>query len=298
MVFHKYMLKIVVLSLLLGFFIPSLAFYPRLYWILIAPSPQEASAPRMIQFSNFTWIVRNNSALQGPGPNRFSDSLASVNIDEYGWLHLKTRFDGGNWWCAEVFTEASFGYGTYRFVLAEGFEKFDVNTVLGLFTYYNDTQEIDVEMARWGDANDNVAQYALQPAGRAGNLHRFPIQNVSGDSVHEFTWCANYIHFVSRWNETINNELITRSAEWWYAGSDNPLPRTERVHLNLWLMSGLAPVAGLEDEVIIKSFTFTPNACDASVSIAEPDQIDWKLAWFALPVFTWGVLVYTRRKLK
>jgi hypothetical protein len=47
-------------------------------------------------------------------------------------------------------------------------------------------------------------------------------------------------------------------ASYAYRGSDVPVPGDERVHLNLWLFGGAAPVSGLPAEVVVESFAFAP----------------------------------------
>jgi hypothetical protein len=45
---------------------------------------------RIIQFAGYDWEVRSNeTALQGPGPNYFSDRDQNVWVDDLGRLHLK-----------------------------------------------------------------------------------------------------------------------------------------------------------------------------------------------------------------
>jgi len=46
--------------------------------------------------------------------------------------------------------------------------------------------------------------------------------------------------------------------QWTYTGSYIPPVGQERVHINLWLLNGSAPVSGAGDEMVINSFTFQP----------------------------------------
>ncbi len=95
-----------------------------------------AATDRSLLFSGYNWTVRSSeNALQGPGPNYFNESMDSVWVDGDGFLHLKIRNYGGIWYCAEVYTNISFGHGTYLFKVHQGFENLDENVVLGLFTY-------------------------------------------------------------------------------------------------------------------------------------------------------------------
>jgi hypothetical protein len=46
--------------------------------------------------------------------------------------------------------------------------------------------------------------------------------------------------------------------QWTYTGSYIPPPGQERVHINLWLLNGNAPVSGAGNEMVIHSFAFQP----------------------------------------
>jgi hypothetical protein len=230
-----------------------------------------AATDRSLLFSGYNWTVRSSENVpQGPGPNSFNESADSVWVDGDGFLHLKIRNYGGIWYCAEVYTNASFGYGTYLFKVHQGFENLDVNVVLGLFTYYNDTQEIDIEFARWGDSQAENGQYVVQPYSESENLHHFEMPLKSLPSTHGFDWCEEYIEWFSlhstdfgltTWDPSaVNWNNLVQS--YYYQGDSNPLPRTERVHMNLWLMQGLAPTDAQEVEVVIEEFRFIPSGCD------------------------------------
>jgi hypothetical protein len=205
-------------------------------------------------------VVRDSGGqLQGPGPNRFDGGSESAWLDDQEHLHLQIRQNTEEWHCAEVYTQESLGHGTYRFTLAAGFEALDPNVVVGLFTYLDDTNEIDIEFARWGQPDLENGQYVIQPYARTGNIIRFAFDAADPprDSTHEFTWCPDTIHFKSWWTDE-PEELLQ---EWIYRGADIPAPSTERVHLNLWLMSGLAPTDGRPAEVVVKAFEFLPAEC-------------------------------------
>lgn len=221
------------------------------------------SSANTITFSGYDWSVRtSNGQLQGPGPNYFSDSHENVWLDEEGYLHLKLSQKDGTWYCSEVYSLSSFGYGTYKFTLAPGFEDLDENVVVGLFTYLDDTHEIDIEFARWGQKSAQNGQFVVQPYSNIGNLHRFDFNEVAIDSCHSFEWCEQYIYFWSAITPQDSSTSGSLVSEWTYIGNDNPTPSNELVHINLWLMDGLAPNNSEEAEIIIKSFKFISSQCN------------------------------------
>jgi len=214
---------------------------------------------RTVEFSGYTWAVKN-VPLGGPGPNRWSDSTDSVWVDAEGKLHLKVRQIAGQWYSSEVTMQQSLSYGRYEFMLETNTETYDPGIVAGLFTYRNDTEEIDIELTQFGNAAAPTGWYNIQPYFHAGNQETFDL-NLSGDfTSHRFDWAADAIDFRSlhgHYVEPPHEGFVIN--QWRYAGADIPPDLNEKVHINLWQFQGLAPGNGLEHELIIKSFTFTPE---------------------------------------
>ena len=131
--------------------------------------------------------------------------------------------------------------------------------VLGLFTW-NDSpaynhREIDIEFSRWGQVNNQNAQYVVQPYSTTGNIVRWQ-QPALSQSTHEFNWQSASIAF-----QSIVGLLGTPSQgpvvqQWTYPGTDNPVPGGENARVNLWLYNGSAPTNGQPVEVIINRFEF------------------------------------------
>lgn len=216
------------------------------------------AAARTIQFAGLTWNVKTGGPA-GPGPNMWSDSLESVWVDSNGALHLKVRQIGGVWHSAEVSTQQSFGHGTYLFNVASNADLFDRNIIVGLFTFLDCDNEIDIEFARWGVVNNDAGQYVTQPA-IAGNINRFDLAPAGAISTHSFTWGPTSIFFQSYQGEhpalPANQQL--RVHDWLYTGPDIPIPSTEKLHINLWQLQGLPPSDGQEIELVITNVTVTP----------------------------------------
>jgi len=212
------------------------------------------TGPRTIAFSGSSWAVKASTGLVGPGPNVFSDSPENVWVDAAGQLHMRITHKDGRWLAAEVILDRSLGYGTYRFKLASPTGRLDPNVVLGLFSWIDDPaynhREIDVELARWGDAGATQnAQYAVQPADRVGNLSQF-VQPDAPPTSHQFAWAPNRVSFAS-------SSGASTVAAWKYSRADVPKPGDERTRINLWLDHGRPPTDGAEVEVVLSQFSFT-----------------------------------------
>lgn len=212
---------------------------------------------RRIAFSGYQWLVKSSGdgEKEGPGPNWFSDSEENVWVDREGRLHLRITARGGRWWCAEVVSERSFGHGRYCFALEGGVEGINEHVVLGLFTWDMSPEhchrEIDIEISRWGEVENDAGQFVVQPYEREGNLHRFPVPLGGRASLHTWDWRPDRVEFSLR--ALPAGELIE---EWTYRGPDNPPPGNEKVRINLWLVRGRPPSDGKEVEVVVRSFRF------------------------------------------
>ena len=228
---------------------------------LLAASHVEA---KTILFSGYNWTIKNSAGKVGPGSNYFSDSSNNVWVDTQGRLHLKITKQGGRWYCAEVVSQSSFGYGTYRFYLDSAVENLDKNAVLGLFTWSDDpawhNREIDFEASRWGQANNLNAQYVVQPYTNPQNIVRFNIPPGSIQTIHSFNWQSTSVSFLSVKGTnpapTNQSDIIQ---QWTNTGSDVPQAGGENARMNLWLFNGTKPSNGQSVEVIVSKFEFVPG---------------------------------------
>jgi hypothetical protein len=218
-----------------------------------------APPERVISFSGYKWTVRQNTRKQGPGPNFFGDS--SVSVDQKGYLHLWIRQDtAGRWNCAEITSVNSFEYGTYQFVVQGEIDRFDKNLVLGLFNYSGNggMDEMDIEIARWGNASYPNLNYTIWPAKKgfkdSATVKEFRLK--SNLSTHYFrrnadtVICASFDGISTNPKDEIFSSTFTSPA----SISRLAMP----VHLNFWLFDGKGPADGEPVEVVIRSFQYKP----------------------------------------
>jgi len=209
--------------------------------------------PTRVTWGGGSWQVKTSTSAVGPGPCVFA--AANVNVDTAGFIHLRISQQAGRWTCAEVIGPTSHGYGTYSFTIASSLAEFDPNAVLGLFTWSDRARyahrEIDIEVAKWGNAADTTnAQFVVQPWDASNHLYRFS-EPGGTRTLQAFTWRKGEITWVAT-DPSTGVEI----ASYRYQGADVPIPGDERVRLNLWLFNGSAPAAPAE--VVVESFAFTP----------------------------------------
>ena len=221
-------------------------------------SSMATTSARTIQWSGHEWLVRDSGPERGgPGPNFWSDSQESVWVDELGRLHLRVRYDKGVWYCAEVWNTKSLGYGRYLFLLSTPPDAIDPRSVIGMFVYANDANEIDIELSRWGERRKYpLHQFVVQPAHRKGNKERRDYRSRSTKSAHGFRWRPEGILFESFAGHRVKGKPFNR---WLYQGPDNFKPSTEKIHINHWLYQSKPPLNGKASQIIVDKFIFVPE---------------------------------------
>lgn len=217
----------------------------------------------VIEFAGYNWQVKSSEGQVGPGPNFFSDSAEDVFVDEKGQLHLRVVKRDGQWYVTEIINTENLGYGLYTFHLITPVDQLDPNIVLGLFTWDDNApdenyREIDIEFSRWGQPENDNAQYVVQPWAKPANIHRYNVVLDNQISTHSFLWQPDGILFKSSYGHQNTTSFPADIQSWFYEGNDNPLPGNENIRINLWLRYGEAPINGQDSEVVISNFIFTP----------------------------------------
>lgn len=199
------------------------------------------------------------------GPNNWNSS--NVWVDAYQRLHLKLSHSPttGGWTSAELYTKVKFSFGTFRWFVQGAIDRFDPNVVLGLFTYggVDFTNEIDIEVAKWGQTNPQASNYfytiypyALGVAKPTSSGTRLSLQGTY--TTHQFIWLPRSValqiqggfittsqtkHLIFSYTTPANFSCATP-----YASA--PL------HMNLWSHKGKPPTDGKEVEIIIHNFQY------------------------------------------
>jgi hypothetical protein len=257
--------------------------------LMVAKAEQGVTATNTLNFSGHVWKVKSSEKRVGPGSNYFSDSKDNVWVDEAGRLHLRITKREGKWHCAEVISEGSFGFGTYRFYVSTPLSKLDPNITLGLFTWSDAPayahREIDIEYAKWGKAYDtNNAQFVVQPYQPPGRLLRYRVPDnfevstnytfwdktnhalieintatVTNLIMNSFLWQTNSVLFKCVEGHTVapatNDDVIK---EWNFTNRPIPQPGNENARMNLWLCTSRGPLDTNDTEVVISKFEFVP----------------------------------------
>lgn len=233
---------------------------------IVPASPTSAAPSATISFSGYQWEVRSGGG--GPGPNIWDPNNVSVN--ENGDLHLRIAHNGDEWSSAEVTMTQRLGFGKYQFQVIGEIDKLDKNVVLGLFNYptpdvgVDGTNEIDIEIARWGNAaypNGNFTVFPAQEGSKAKS-HSYEFGLDGTYTTQRFAWSGQNILFQSLYGHRKINNNKNEFANWNFQ-PDNAVKRIPQdpmpVHINLWLLKGQPPSDGNPVEIIIHKFQFKPQ---------------------------------------
>ncbi len=199
------------------------------------------------------------------GSNNWNAS--NVWIDSASRLHLKVSRSTttGQWSSSEVFSDADLMYGTYKWRIQGRIDQLDPNIVLGLYSFGgpSGSNEIDIEVAAWGEKVPKPynIHYTTYPGHLNGTkrIHKSKRFDLTGSqTTHWYTWTPSKVIFGSQ-----HGFRDTLTAQRFFAYETpqkfaKDMPKTPiRVHMNLWLWGGNAPINGKEVEIIIKEFSFT-----------------------------------------
>lgn len=157
------------------------------------------------------------------------------------------------------------GFGSYRWFVEGAIDKFDTNVVLGLFTYggVDGTNEIDIEVARWGQT-ESVApnlSYTIYPRALNAGQRVSSSKHISLGgtyTTHRFEWTKDYVSLQSQngFQNSPNQDVFFKYKTPASFASIMPIV-TAPLHMNLWIDRGRPPTDGKEVEIVIHDFQYT-----------------------------------------
>ncbi len=205
-------------------------------------------APKTLRFSGYDWEIRQVASDRGGTRNIYDPTNAWT--DEKGFLHLRIGKQDTRWTSAEVSLLRSLGYGSYSVVVRDT-SHLEPAGVFSIFTWDDagPTREMNIEIARWGEAASKNGQYVIQPYYVPANVVRFMAP--AGKLTHSFRWEPGRVSFqtTSPGGRVVDEHAFT---------SGVPYPGQESVHLNLYVFDNKTSPLQRGCEVIIEKFEFLP----------------------------------------
>jgi endo-1,3-1,4-beta-glycanase ExoK len=207
--------------------------------LLITPT-----TAKQLTWKNQTWDIR--SEYGSPGPNNFNASGAW--IDNQNRMHLTIMKKGTKWYCSEIVSTKKFRYGTFTCKIASPVHTFDKNSVCSMFTYLDDTQELDIELTKWGASAGNNIWYSVQPYTKKGNSKGYYCSASGANTTHIIEWQPSYVRFTSK---NFNGEVFAD-----FKCKNSPR-NPEYLIFNAWLQGN--PSDGKNIDLIISDFSYKPS---------------------------------------
>jgi hypothetical protein len=217
-----------------------------------------ALAPtKPLHFSGYDWKVRTIAGDRGGLNNLYNGDNAWT--DKSGAMHLRIKKKEGRWSCAEAELTRSLGYGTYIVVVRDT-THLEPAAVLSINTFDDwggdqHYREMDVEMARWGDAsNKNNAQYGIQPFYVPGNVA--PFAAPSGTLTHSMHWESGRASFKTVRGSSMRPGVPVVSEHVFTSGI--PSPGQETLQFLFYVIASDKNPVQKENEVVIEKFEYLP----------------------------------------
>jgi hypothetical protein len=246
--------------------------FVRLHLVVVRPQPETngvaffddaefgLSQLTTLQFAGERWIVRNWS--DGAASNKLAVHYSAdcVSVDSNG-LHLAIKNLNGQWHCAGVRSERTFGYGDYLWYVSNRVDLLDPNVVAGLFTYEPPlpSNEMDIEFTRaFTGSNTMQLHYAVQPYDAPGHKTNMPMSLTSPATAHRFQWLPMQVRYESYYGHSaLPQDTNAMLGQWTFSGSGVPAHAGERVLMNLHLFEGNPPADTQHLDMVIRDFSFT-----------------------------------------
>jgi|SRR5665647_336420 len=201
----------------------------------------------VLKWKGQNWYLTDNRS--GPNNNYWNNTGAW--IDNQNRLHLTIVEDEGIWKCTMLRSQHRYLYGTFTWTVASPVYSFDKNSVVGLYTYLDDYNELDIETSRWGQTREKKLWYSVQPYEIEGNNQGYQVpSSITGtNTIYRIEWKPTYVRFTSMQE---NEEII---ADFNYTNVSGIPQEPEEISMNLWL---IAPPSNEKNiELVISDFTIT-----------------------------------------
>jgi hypothetical protein len=219
------------------------------------PAPVVPPA-KTLHFSGYEWTARNGGSYRGGSHNSFDPTNAWT--DENGALHLRITKHGVDWISSEVKLTRSLGYGTYRFRV-EDISHLEPSAILTFSTWdgvgsEDNRRELDVEIGRWGNAENDNEQFVVQPYYIPVNILRFTAP--AGTLTQSIQWEPGRATFstIAGSRESATSRLINEHA----FATGVPSAGGDFVRISLYVFGqGQRPLTK-DTEVVIDKFEYLP----------------------------------------
>ncbi len=177
-------------------------------------------------------------------------------VDDQGRMHMKLQKIGDSWYRTELDSPTKYLYGKFIWNVNSTSLQFERNTSIGLFTYTDDSHEIDIEINQWPGYEPRL-WFTNQPGSLSNNpdnIH-YSVYNDSPylgatNVTYTFDWEPTYINY-----SAINSDgsLISN----WNYTNASAVPHVAATLIeDIGTVMRYTPVSGQPKEIVFNSFQY------------------------------------------
>jgi hypothetical protein len=180
----------------------------------------------------------------------------STWVDDQGRLHMRLQKIGDTWYCTTLESPYTVKYGKFIWNISSPSLNLERNTSIGMFTYGDDSHEIDIEINQWPGRDEHL-WFTNQP----GSIDDYPSNiyyNIYSDSpyldetniTYIIDWEPTYINY-----SAINSEGSIIS-DWNYT-NESGVPHIESTICQYFgTVANFTPRSEQTKEVVFNSFQY------------------------------------------
>jgi PKD repeat protein len=201
-----------------------------------------------------------NNNLYWSGLNWYVDTTHSNTwVDDENNLHMRLEKINNKWCGSLLESRNTVKYGKLTWVSSSPSLNLERNTTIGLFTYHDDRNELDIGINQWPGYDEHL-YFVKQP----GSVDDHP-KNISygvfssnphlndKNIVYLIEWTPDYVYY----SVTASDGTIIQ--DWTYSNPENIPSINSTICMDLLPLAGsYYPASGNAAEIVLRSFTYTP----------------------------------------
>lgn len=180
-------------------------------------------------------------------------------VDDQNNLHMRLEKINDRWCGAVLESRNTVKYGKLTWVSNTPALNLERNTTFGLCTYYDDRNELDIEINQWPGYDEHV-WFSKQPASVDNHPENISYGVFSSNPylndkniVYSIEWTPNYVYY----SVTAGDGTIIQ--DWTYSDPEGIPAINSTICMCLLPLAGsYYPASGNAAEVVLSSFTYTP----------------------------------------
>ena len=201
-----------------------------------------------------------NNNLYWSGTNWYVPSAHSNTwVDDQNNLHMRLEKINNKWCGCLLERSQTVKYGKFTWVSSSSTLNLERYTTIGLFTYHDDQNELDIEINQWPGCDEHL-YFVNQP----GSVDTHPEKVSYGvfssnphlndkNIVYSIEWTPDYVYY------SAIAEDGTIIQDWTYSNPEGIPSINSTICMDLLPLAGsYYPASGNAAEVVLQSFTYTP----------------------------------------